>query len=153
MANKHAALRSIKAGVIGGAATGTRVALSRWARPSEAARHASLPTAVVASRTKPILSRNSSSGKLEPSTGAVDASEPDSPTADAEPDHLAHAKPIDFDMASKIEGQESQMVSFELEPGQVIRVRARRTALLVTLYEYYFFQLSHVSLELQYVDA
>lgn len=38
-------------------------------------------------------------------------------------DHLALAKPLDFDMASKIDGQESQMVTFELEPGQVIRVR------------------------------
>ncbi|CAN0326482.1 unnamed protein product, partial [Scytosiphon promiscuus] len=36
-------------------------------------------------------------------------------------DHLALAKPLDFDMASKVEGQESQMVTFELEPDQVIR--------------------------------
>lgn len=129
--NNHAALRSIKARVtpmiMGTAATGSRVALSRWARPSKAARHAAPPTAV-ASEVKPILSWNSSSSKPKPSVEAVaDATSP--PSADSEPDHLAHAKPIDFDMASKIEGQESQMVSFELEPGQVIRVRTRRTAL------------------------
>lgn len=40
----------------------------------------------------------------------------------ADEDHLALAKPLDFDMASKVEGQESQMVTFELQPGQAIRV-------------------------------
>lgn len=43
-------------------------------------------------------------------------------TAVAGSDHLALAKPLDFDVASKVDGQESQMVTFELEPGQVIRV-------------------------------
>lgn len=43
----------------------------------------------------------------------------------AEGDHLALAKPLDFDVASWIDGQESQMVTFELEPGQVIRVSLR----------------------------
>lgn len=46
--------------------------------------------------------------------------------ATADQDHLALAKPLDFDMASKIDGQESQMVTFELKPGQVIRVSQRR---------------------------
>lgn len=44
----------------------------------------------------------------------------------AEQDHLALAKPLDFDFASKIDGQESQMVTFELQPGQVIRVSHQR---------------------------
>lgn len=137
--NKYVALRSVKAGVspiIGGTATtattttttGSRVALSRWARPSQAARRT---VRAMASRVKPILSWDSSSKPKPSIEGVVDATTPNSPPIDAEPDHLAHAKPIDFDMASKIDGQESQMVSFELEPGQVIRVRRRRTALLL----------------------
>lgn len=50
-----------------------------------------------------------------------DSSQP-SAAVGVEGDHLSLAKPLDFDMASKVDGQESQMVTFELEPGQVIRV-------------------------------
>ena len=142
--NKYAALRSIKAGVspmLGGTAsattintvytsTGSRVALSRWARPSKAARRTT-PLTTLASKASPTLSWDSTSKPKSRIEAVVDATAPNSPPIDAEADHLAHAKPIDFDMASRIDGQESQMVSFELEPGQVVRVRTRLTALLI----------------------
>ena len=32
--------------------------------------------------------------------------------------------PIDFDIASKVEGNESQIVTIELEPGQVLRAES-----------------------------
>mmetsp|Transcript_8104 Transcript_8104/g.12059 ORF Transcript_8104/g.12059 Transcript_8104/m.12059 type:complete len:525 (-) Transcript_8104:36-1610(-) len=34
------------------------------------------------------------------------------------------AKPIDFDVASRVEGQESQIVTVDLEPGQVLRAES-----------------------------
>eukprot|EP00639_Heterosigma_akashiwo_P017609 CAMPEP_0206392520 /NCGR_PEP_ID=MMETSP0294-20121207/20029_1 /ASSEMBLY_ACC=CAM_ASM_000327 /TAXON_ID=39354 /ORGANISM="Heterosigma akashiwo, Strain CCMP2393" /LENGTH=282 /DNA_ID=CAMNT_0053845657 /DNA_START=45 /DNA_END=890 /DNA_ORIENTATION=+ len=39
----------------------------------------------------------------------------------SETGETALARPIDFDIASKIEGQESQIVTIELEPGQSLR--------------------------------
>lgn len=76
------------------------------------------PTAAVFSRKSSSRSnpRFSNGGEVA-ATGGSNA------PAATEQDHLALAKPLDFDMASKVEGQESQMVTFELEPGQVIRVR------------------------------
>lgn len=71
-----------------------------------------------------VLSRSSSS-KPKPSGGSDIAAGGSSTPAVADEDHLALAKPLDFDMASKVEGQESQMVTFELDPGQVIRVSQR----------------------------
>ncbi|CAM9441274.1 unnamed protein product [Ectocarpus sp. 12 AP-2014] len=78
-------------------------------------------TTTVFSRKSSSSSRNnrrSSDGAEVAATGVSNAS------AATEQDHLALAKPLDFDMASKVEGQESQMVTFELEPGQVIRAEA-----------------------------
>lgn len=90
----------------------SRLMSSRQAGPSaQLPRHLLLP-----------LRRSSSNSRNpKPSTDLAAAATTNEPAvAD---DHLALAKPLDFDMASKIDGQESQMVSFELEPGQVIRVR------------------------------
>ncbi|CAM9304558.1 unnamed protein product, partial [Ectocarpus sp. 13 AM-2016] len=78
-------------------------------------------TTTVFSRKSSSSSRNnrrSSDGAEFAATGVSNA------PAATEQDHLALAKPLDFDMASKVEGQESQMVTFELEPGQVIRAEA-----------------------------
>lgn len=72
--------------------------------------------------TAVVCRRSSSSSKPKPSTGSDLAAGGSSAPAVADQDHLALAKPLDFDMASKVEGQESQMVTFELNPGQVIRV-------------------------------
>ena len=36
--------------------------------------------------------------------------------------------PIDFDVSSKVEGNESQIVTITLEPGQVLRAEVRRPA-------------------------
>ena len=70
-----------------------------------------------------VISRSSSSKpRSSDESGNLPQAAPSSPPLDGQ-EHLALAKPLDFDMASKIDGQESQMVSFELEPGQVIRVR------------------------------
>lgn len=68
-----------------------------------------------------VISRRSSS-KPKPSSDLATAAASNTQQAVAEQDHLALAKPLDFDMASRIDGQESQMVSFELQPGQIIRV-------------------------------
>eukprot|EP00903_Cladosiphon_okamuranus_P007927 g7652.t1 len=71
------------------------------------------------------VSRSSSnSSKPFPSRGFDLATGGSSAPVAVDQDHLALAKPLDFDMASKVEGQESQMVTFELEPGQVIRAEA-----------------------------
>ncbi|CAM9603281.1 unnamed protein product [Ectocarpus sp. 4 AP-2014] len=78
-------------------------------------------TTTVFYRKSSSSSRNnhrSSDGAEVAATGVSNA------PAATEQDHLALAKPLDFDMASKVEGQESQMVTFELEPGQVIRAEA-----------------------------
>lgn len=85
----------------------------------------SLPTmALNATRGPPVVAvRHSSSTPKPRSSLARDRSQSNAAPAVVAEDHLALAKPLDFDMASKVEGQESQMVSFELEPGQVIRVR------------------------------
>lgn len=85
----------------------------------------SLPTMPLnATRGPPLTAvRHSSSTPKPRSSLARDPSQSNAAPAVVAEDHLALAKPLDFDMASKVEGQESQMVSFELEPGQVIRVR------------------------------
>ncbi|CAN0279015.1 unnamed protein product [Ascophyllum nodosum] len=71
-----------------------------------------------------VISRSSSSKpRSSDESGNLPQAAPSSPPL-AGQEHLALAKPLDFDMASKIDGQESQMVSFELEPGQVIRAEA-----------------------------
>ncbi|CAM9744469.1 unnamed protein product [Ectocarpus fasciculatus] len=73
-----------------------------------------------------VFSRKSSSRSNPTSSngGEVAATGGSNAPAATEQDHLALAKPLDFDMASKVEGQESQMVTFDLEPGQVIRAEA-----------------------------
>ncbi|CAM9510778.1 unnamed protein product [Scytosiphon promiscuus] len=88
------------------------------------------PAAAV-SRTLPppsastaVFSRNSSSRSKASSSAEVAAAGSSNAPVAADQDHLALAKPLDFDMASKVEGQESQMVTFELEPDQVIRAEA-----------------------------
>lgn len=72
--------------------------------------------------TTPAANYRSSSTKPKPSGGSGITAGGSNAPAVADQDHLALAKPLDFDMASKVEGQESQMVTFELDPGQVIRV-------------------------------
>lgn len=67
------------------------------------------------------IRRHSNSQRPATSSNAV-AGTAQSGVAGKQDDHLAVAKPLDFDMASQVDGQESQMVTFELEPGQVIRV-------------------------------
>lgn len=80
-------------------------------------------TALNATRDPQITAiRHSSSTPKPRSSLARDPSVSNTAPAVVTEDHLALAKPLDFDMASKVEGQESQMVTFELEPGQVIRV-------------------------------
>lgn len=69
-----------------------------------------------------VFSRSSSSNPKPNEKSEIAAAGGSDATAVSNEDHLALAKPLDFDMASKVEGQESQMVTFELQPGQVIRV-------------------------------
>lgn len=69
-----------------------------------------------------VFSRSSSSNPKSNKTSEIAAAGGSDAPAVSNEDHLALAKPLDFDMASKVEGQESQMVTFELQPGQVIRV-------------------------------
>ena len=71
-----------------------------------------------------VISRRSSSKPKPSGDSDLPAGGSNTPAV-ADQDHLALAKPLDFDMASKVEGQESQMVTFELDPGQVIRVSRR----------------------------
>lgn len=146
----------------GGCAINTSQAapLCLWAtRPSGAAKQHAVPPTAATPRAVSVISRRSSSKSFfRGSSGnkSFSWSKPSShearrrrevkdETAANNPllnddtaelaDHLADVKPLDFDMASRIEGQESQMVSFELEPGQVVRVRAGRTAPLLTFYQ------------------
>lgn len=65
-----------------------------------------------------VLRRNSSSRGRRKRISS--ASVPSDPAGD---DDEFLPSPVNFDLASKIVGQESQMVTFELEPGQIIRVR------------------------------
>lgn len=69
-----------------------------------------------------VFSRKSSSNPKSDRRSEIKVADGSDVPAVSEEDHLALAKPLDFDMASKVEGQESQMVTFELQPGQVIRV-------------------------------
>ncbi|CAB1113862.1 unnamed protein product [Ectocarpus sp. CCAP 1310/34] len=81
-------------------------------------------TTAVFSRKMSSSSRRSRSNRRSSDGAEVAATGASNAPAATEHDHLARAKPLDFDMASKVEGQESQMVTFELEPGQVIRAEA-----------------------------
>eukprot|EP00904_Undaria_pinnatifida_P000786 jgi/Undpi1/10708/HiC_scaffold_29.g13156.m1 len=152
--NKFASLRNIKAivpasAMSGGCATSQAAPLSLWAtKPSGAAKQHAVPPTAATPRAVSVISRRSSSKSFfRGSSGnkSFSWSKPSShearrrrevkdETAANNPllnddtaelaDHLADVKPLDFDMASRIEGQESQMVSFELEPGQVVRAEA-----------------------------
>lgn len=74
-----------------------------------------------------IAARHKSSAQPRPSnsTDVVSGAAQSGVTGQQE-DHLSLAKPLDFDVASKVDGQESQMVTFDLDPGQVIRVSKAR---------------------------
>eukprot|EP00752_Nemacystus_decipiens_P012716 g11267.t1 len=85
---------------------------------------ASMRFAQLGPPTATAVVRRSSSSMPKPSGGSELSATGSSTPAAADQDHLALAKPLDFDMASKVEGQESQMVTFELDPGQVIRAEA-----------------------------
>lgn len=97
--------------------------------PACAVSSSAISRAVFAPPSRPttsVFSRNSSTKSKPSGSSEVAAAGSSNAPAPADQDHLALAKPLDFDMASKVEGQESQMVTFELEPDQVIRVSQRR---------------------------
>mgnify|MGYP000568252350 CR=1 FL=1 len=61
-------------------------------------------------------------------------------------DGVVATHPIDFDVASKIEGNESQMVTVALEPGQVLRVSPLQVLFFSFLSLQYIFSFSHTLL-------
>eukprot|EP00523_Entomoneis_sp_CCMP467_P008890 CAMPEP_0168737582 /NCGR_PEP_ID=MMETSP0724-20121128/10470_1 /TAXON_ID=265536 /ORGANISM="Amphiprora sp., Strain CCMP467" /LENGTH=341 /DNA_ID=CAMNT_0008784855 /DNA_START=124 /DNA_END=1149 /DNA_ORIENTATION=- len=67
---------------------------------------------------------SSSSSNVTPSSNNPTAEIATPSTATTSTDGVVAARPIDFDVQSKVEGNESQIVTVTLEPGQVLRAES-----------------------------